>query len=263
MSLAVHHLLRPVRVPHPALQVIKDAKALVDIAQMEQAVGLIAEFILHILPVHPHHGHGAGQDQGGLVLVLYIQVGHIVDLVPLEELRDRVAGELFKIGAVQIDTRRGIRGAEVDGKRHPALQQRPHLKIQDRDRAEAQVVRHDGGLPPIDAVEEVGLLAVHAVEGIIADRRLPALHLRGFCDEQLSGLALVGAEIENSANLPAADQKGVGVHQLLHIPDRIAVKILHGDAVIYDELGAALQRGVHQVQLGGGKQGLQTLQAIL
>ena len=41
------------------------------------AVGLIAEFILHILPVHPHHGHGAGQDQGGLVLVLHIQVGQM------------------------------------------------------------------------------------------------------------------------------------------------------------------------------------------
>ena len=117
----VHHFLQPVRIAHPPLQVVEHAKTFVDVAQMEQPPGLIAEPILDLLALDSYHRHGAGQDQGFCVLVLNIQIGHIVDLIPLEHLGNGVTGQLLKVCVVQIDACGGVRGAKVNSQRHPAL----------------------------------------------------------------------------------------------------------------------------------------------
>ncbi len=83
VSLAVHQFLNPVRVSHPALEVIEYAEALVNVAQVEQPVGLMAERIADLPTVNADDRRHRGEDQRLGIVMLHIQIRHIVDLVPL------------------------------------------------------------------------------------------------------------------------------------------------------------------------------------
>lgn len=264
VALAVHQLLHPVGVANPAFEVVEDAEALVDVAQMEQPVGLMAEGVADLAVVDADDRRHGGKDQRFRVVMLHIQVGHIVDLVPLQNLGDGVALQPFKVGVVQIDARGGVGGAEVDGQGHPALQQGPHLEVQDGDRVETQVLRHDGRVLHIEPVQEIGLDPVHAVKGVVPDPGLLAVQPRRLGDEQAVGIAAIGPEVEDGAQLPAADQQGVGVRQLRQIADGEVVEVFDGDPIIGGDLGAAPEGvGVVEIQPCGGKQLLQPLPAAV
>ena len=71
------------------------------------------------------HRRDGRENQGLRVAVLHVPIGHIVDLVPFQNLGDGVAVQLLKVGVVQIDARGGVGGAKVNGQGHPALQKGP------------------------------------------------------------------------------------------------------------------------------------------
>ena len=137
MALAVHQLLYPVSVANPTLEVVEYTEALVDVAQVEQPIGLVPEGVANLTVVDADDRRHGGENQRFRIVMLHVQVGHIVDLVPLQNLGDGISVQPFKVCVVQIDARSGVGRAEVDGQGHPALQQGPHLKVEDRDRVEA------------------------------------------------------------------------------------------------------------------------------
>ena len=175
VSLAVHQFFHPVRVSNPAFEIVEHAEALVDVAQVEQPVGLVAEGVTNLAPVNADDSRHSGKDQGLSVVVLHVQVGHIIDLVPLQNLGDRVTIQALKVGVIQIDACGGVGGAEINGQGHPALQQGPHLKVEDGNRVETKMLRHNGGILHIEPVEEIRLRPVHTVEGIVSDLGLLAV----------------------------------------------------------------------------------------
>ena len=186
--------------------------------------------------------------------MLHVQIWYIVDLIPLQDLGNGVAVQPLKIGVIQIDARCGVGGAEVNGQWHPALQQGPHFKIEDGNRMEAQMFRHDGGVLHIEPVEKVRLRSVHAVKGIVPDLGLLAVQTRRFGDEQAVGIAAVGPEVEDGAQLVAADQQSVGIRQFREIADGEVIEVLNGNPVIGGNLGAAPERiGLVQVQTCGDR----------